>query len=325
VLRAPDVNTEVSSSGTSDVNGEASSASEQDVNQATEGEENSQEEAIGSETSEDATGEQEASDQQNDSQEKGEGQEQEAKHEEAIPYERFQEVNNKVTEYEKQIEQSKPLVQQATAIQDFLRTNNISTQEFQSALQYLQALRNDPVAAFKMLKPTYEQLAQFSGEVLPGDLQSKVAAGTMELADAQEIAKARAQQNYQQVRSQWQQQGGQQTADGAVQQSIVLWEQTKRTIEPDLKPGTDLYNLVDKNIRALPKFQTPEQAMAGCEQALKDAKAFFAKYAPRTAPTNKKALTSRHSATGNNLVFKTAEEVARFIGAGGKPEQVRYA
>jgi hypothetical protein len=83
--------------------------------------------------------------------------------------------------------------------------------------------------------------------------------------------------------------------------------------------------LVDNNLKAMPVFQTAEQAMAGCEQAYKDAKAFFAKYALRQAAQRKVPLQSRHSASGNNHVVKTTEEVARFIGSGGKPHQLRYS
>jgi hypothetical protein len=320
-----DVKTAESSSDSADVKGQESSTAEQDVKQeATGSEETSTTEADGGESSEEATGEQEVGDQQDGQQEQSEGQ-QEANHEEAIPYERFREVNNKVTEYEKQIEQSKPLAQQATALNDFMRQNNISQQEFQSALQYLQALRSDPVAAFKMLEPTYKHLAQFAGEVIPDDLQAQVAAGTLPLDAARELTKARAQQQYSRVQQNWQQQGGQQAAQGIVQQSIGLWQNTKMQADPDLKPGSDLYKLVDNNIKALPVFQTAEQAMAGCEQAYKDAKAFFSKYAPRQAAQRKVPLQSRHSASGNNHVVKTAEEVARFIGSGGKPHQLRYS
>jgi hypothetical protein len=238
---------------------------------------------------------------------------------------RFQELITEKNLAKQEVEKAKPLVEQATAINDFLRTNNITTQEFSSALQYLQALRNDPVKAFQMLKPTYEQLAQFSGEVLPPDLQAKVAAATMSLEDAQELAKARAQTNYSKVREQWQQNGTQQGTQSVVTQAIGLWQNTKMQLDPDLKEGTDLYKLVNDKIAAMPKFQTPEQAMAGCEKAYTDVKEFFKKYAPRKVTSQQRApLSSRHSASGNKRVFKTAEEIARFIGGGGKPEQIQY-
>lgn len=338
VLRAPDANTEVSSSSTSDANGQDSSTEQPDANEQSKSDSSNLEQAPdsdGEETSTEATGEEEqVGDQQDSQQEQQQDESQTAnvitdKPEDAqLPFHkhpRFQEVIAAKNLAMQEVEKSKPLVQQATALQDFMRTNNISTNEFQSALQYLQALRTDPVAAFKMLQPTYEQLAQFAGEVLPQDLQAKVAAATLSLEDAKEIAKARAQSNYQQVRSQWQSQAGQQSAQSIISQSIGLWENTKKGSDPDLKPGTDLYKLVDEKIRALPRFNTPEDAMQGCEKAYTDAKAFFAKYAPRQTPQRRNPLQSRNSATGNTRAFKTAEEIARFIGAGGKPDQVRYA
>ena len=110
-----------------------------------------------------------------------------------------------------------------------------------------------------------------------------------------------------------------------VQQSIGLWSNMKMQADPDLKPGSDLYKLVDEKLRAMPPFTTPEQAMQGCEKAYTDAKEFFKKYAPRkVTPQARAPLSSRHSASGNKRVFKTADEIARFIGAGGKPEQIQY-
>jgi hypothetical protein len=334
VLRAPDAQ-DGGSPSPSDVTGADSSQQEQAEQEQTQAEGDTEAEADGAETATETDGEEQVGDQQDSQQEQQQEETQAAENvtldkpeDKDLPFHkhaRFQEVIRQKAEAVQEVEKIKPLAQQATALNDFMRQNNISQQEFQSALQYLQALRSDPVAAFKMLEPTYKHLAQFAGEVIPDDLQAQVAAGTLPLDAARELTRARAQQQYQTVRQQWQQQGGQQATQSIVQQSIGLWQTTKMQADPDLKPGSDLYKLVDNNLKAMPVFQTAEQAMAGCEQAYKDAKAFFAKYALRQAAQRKVPLQSRHSASGNNHVVKTAEEVARFIGSGGKPHQLRYS
>jgi hypothetical protein len=332
VLRAPDVNTEVASSEASDVKGEESSTQEKDVKEQSEEEivkSLSQEKAddktkdVDAEASADTGEEEQADDQQNSQQE--EEQEQETKTEEAVPYTRFTEVNAKKVELEQQYESVKPLVEQARTLNEVLSTNQIPPQEFQAALQYMIALRKDPAAAYAMLKPTYEQLAQMVGDILPEDLQAKVAAATLSVEDAQEIARGRGQQHYSQVQKQWQQHGQQQNIGNVINQATQLWVSSKQQNDPDLKPGSDLWNQVDLNLKSLTPPQDAMQAQQNCETAYKNAKALFAKFQPRQAAPAKRSPSSKGIVGNNgNAVLKTPMDALNAVKAGLRPNQVRY-
>lgn len=330
LLLTPDGNTGGDSSSSSDGNGAESSTAEQDGNNATEGEEQeaSQSEGNTEESSEQGTGEQEAGDQENNQQE-GEVEQEAADKKEKenfIPRERFDEVNTKYVTTEAKVKQLEPLAQQATVLNDYMRDNNISTQEFQSALVYLRNLKNDPAAAFAMLKPTYEQLAQLNGEVLPADLQAEVAAGTLPLERAKQIAKGQAQEGYQKARSQWQQQGQQQGSQAVVAQSTQLWVQTKQSIDPDLKEGTPLWEQTDLVLRSLPPANNAQEAMANCEKAYDKAKTMLGSF--RKAPVvaqGKRPPSSQQRSTSGNAVLKTDADVINAMKAGLRPNQVRYS
>ncbi len=322
LLRAADVNTGGESSTSLDVNGAESSTAESVETQA---EESTEAEAAESTvTEESATEEQaeETAEQQTETKVETQG---EKKTEEAIPYERFSEVNNKKAELERELESAKPLVEQSRALNDFMAQNQISPQEFQSALKYLQALRSDPKAAYAMLKPTYEQLASLAGERLPQDLQAEVVAGTLAQERALEIAQARAQQTYQQWQQQQRQTGQFQSVQQAVTGTIQSWATTKQSVDPDFKPGTPLWEQVDLRLKSMPAFQSPQEAMSGSEKAYTEAKAFLGKLVPRTVAAVKPALKSRNGSSNNSMVMKTAEDVAKAISAGVRPSQMRYS
>ena len=335
-MLSPDGNTEGSSSTPSDGNGQDSSTAEQDGNSATEGEaETKPEGEDGGESSESTAGEQEADGQQNGQQEESgetkEGEEAQTEREKFIPRERFDEVNTKVTTYERELADTKPLVEQSNALNTFMRDNHISTQEFQNALQYLAALRTNPAEAFKMLQPTYDQLALLNGDRLPADLQAKVAATTLSEEDAREIAKARAQQTYTQWQQQRNQQAGQQSQAELVQQTMGQWTSTKQTQDPDLKQGSPLWEQTQLRINAMPVFKSPQEAWAGAEKAYGEAKKFLSGLQPRSVSSSKRPPQSQATNTGTGYQVDTsksvdeqAKQVARLIGKGARPSQIRY-
>jgi hypothetical protein len=328
-LLSPDANIEAGSSSASDDNGAASSATEQVEEQVKEStEENSEE----TETTEEATTEEQAevtAEEQTETEVKPVVEKTIDKPEDdKLPFNthpRFKELVTEKNQFKTELEQSKPLVEQARITNEFLRDNQIQPQEYQSALQYLMLLRKDPTAAYAMLKPTFEQLALLAGERLPSDLQAEVAAGTIAPERATELAKMRAGQNYQQWKNGQQQQTSQMQSSEVVSGTIQSWASTKQSVDPDFKPGTPLWELTDKNIRASAQFRSAQDAQAGSEKAYAEAKAFLQKFQPRAVATVKKPLQSRNVGSNNATVMKTPEDVMRAIQAGVKPSQMKYS
>jgi hypothetical protein len=337
LLRSPDANTETDSSTASDESAESSTEQQSEQEQSTESEESGGEQTDAKETDTEGTGEEEQTDDQQNGQE---GQEEE-QHEDVVEnpvtdkegddklpfhkHKRFQEVISEKNDLKQRVDSAKPLVDQATALNSFMRDNNIPLQDLQTHLQFMQTVRKNPSEAFKIIKPIYEQLAMLSGELISPELQAEVAAGTLSQERAQQIARSEATQRF----SQWQQQQGQygqaQQVQQIVSESINLWTRTKQTAEPDLKVGTPLWEQVNLRLAAMPQFRSADEAMQGCEKAFTEAKAFLGRFAPRTNGTNKRPPLSRQTANGNNnLVLKTDKDVINAIRAGIKPNQVRY-
>lgn len=339
-LLSPDANTDSTSSTESADNQAATATAEQseqqtdestgDTEESTEGEESTEEtqETTDTEATETETQEEQTTSQQQTTTELD-------KPEDAkLPFHqhpRFNEVIQEKNRYKQEVEQVKPLVEQSNALNTFMRDNHISTQEFQNALQYLAALRTNPAEAFKMLQPTYDQLAMLNGDRLPADLQAKVAATTLSEEDAREIAKARAQQTYTQWQQQRNQQAGQQSQAELVQQTMGQWTSTKQTQDPDLKQGSPLWEQTQLRINAMPVFKSPQEAWAGAEKAYGEAKKFLSGLQPRSVSSSKRPPQSQATNNGNGYQVDTsksvdeqAKQVARLIGKGARPSQIRY-
>jgi hypothetical protein len=105
---------------------------------------------------------------------------------------RWQKMVKERDELRQQYEAAQPLVEQQQSIIDYCSQHDISAEQFQSALKLQALINTNPEAAVKELKPLMEQLGQFDGSSLPADLEEKVASGRLELEDAQELAKLRA-------------------------------------------------------------------------------------------------------------------------------------
>lgn len=160
-----------------------------------------------------------------------------------VPYERFEEVNNRYKVTVEEYERVKPLAEAHAQIQQYCEQYGITPDQFRTLLEVQRALNTNPEEGLKKLLPIVEQLQGFTGDKLPPDLQSKVDTGKMELSDAREFAKLRAQntfggqrfQQYQQIQAQRQQQEFQRAQVSA----INSWVQGKAKVDPDFKPRAD--------------------------------------------------------------------------------------
>ena len=240
---------------------------------------------------------------------------------------RFQELVAQKNEARQQLEAVKPLADQARALQDYMTNNGIPPQELQAFLEYATLKRTNPQLAFERLQGDYNALALMNGATLPPDLQAEVAAATMSPERAKEIARLRGQTQYQS----WQQHNGQmnqqQQQVQMIQAASSQWTQNKQIADPDLKPGSNLWQLVQDKINAQPPFRSPQEAYAGSEKAYTDAKAFLAKLQPRQVVPSRRVNQHRNSSANEEVVVKTAEDITKlFIANGGRrPSRIKYA
>lgn len=175
----------------------------------------------------------------------GEEEEEEPQAEEKapVPYERFEEINNKYKVSVEEYEKVKPMVEAHQQIIDYCTQNQITQEQFSNLLEIQRLLNTDPQKALEKILPIVEAVQGFTGDKLPSDLQTKVDTGKMDLADAREMAKLRAQsqlgtsrfQQYQQI----QQQRAQTEFQRAQVSAVNSWVESKQKTDPDFKPRAD--------------------------------------------------------------------------------------
>lgn len=261
----------------------------------------------------------------------------EPKTEEAVPYERFKEVNGKVSDLESKVKTYEPQVARIKAIDDYVQQHSIRPEQLQSAFEYLKHINSDPAKAYEMLKPTFEKLAEYVGDRLPTDLQDRVAAGTLDAELAKEIARGRADKQYQTMRQQAAQ--GQSVQQQAQQKAdaVSTWASTKMTQDPDFKPSTTgqdgKWEYVHKELIAqggVHSFESPQKAIAATEAAYDKANKFFSQF-NKTATVTKKPIKSTSSRNNASAVVRPAgkggeEDIVRAImsGNGKRPPNLRF-
>lgn len=241
---------------------------------------------------------------------------------------RFQELIKEKNSYKTEIDSLKPMAQRAQALDQYCQQNGVNEQQIARALQYYALLNSDPMKAFDMIRADYQQLATFAGELLPADLQAKVAAGTLEPEMAKELAQNRARQQHTQWRGTQQGVNQQQQNMAAVDATINIWAQQKQSIDPDLKPGSPVWKYLDAQIRNARTTQanlTPQQVPQLVESLYKEAKEMFNSLAPKPKAT-KPSLNGNRNNNGNaSAVIKTPEDVAKAVLRGMKPAQFKYS
>jgi hypothetical protein len=340
VLYAPDANTGGGSSNPSDANETESSTVTTDANETTETEETTSTEEVDSPDS--STEEQET--ETPDTEETTDETEEPAAKEPTVSLDkpedaklefhkepRFQELVKEKNTYRQELDAVKPLAERAKVLDNYLTANSIQPQEFQSALEYLRLLKTDPAKAYEMLKPTYEQLSEYTGEKLPQDLEARVAAGTIEPELARELATMRSKEKFNSVRQQQQGASIAQQEQHAIQGSIDSWAQAKMAADPDLRPKAagavdGKWELVDMKLRSMRQAtppRNPQEAVALVEKAYAEVNQFFGSVKPQR--TVRKPLQSQQSSQNASAVVKTGADVVRAIMSGKRPHQLKYS
>lgn len=121
-------------------------------------------------------------------------------------------------------------------VETFLRTNGIEAGEGQEALEIAGLLKNNPVEAWRRLKPTVQALLQVVGEILPNDLTQRVQAGELSHEAALELSRARAEAESQRRTMQFSQARQQQDQERELANALTgaagAWEADRRVKDP---------------------------------------------------------------------------------------------
>lgn len=221
----------------------------------------------------------------------------EKKTEEAVPYDRFKEVNERAKQYE-------PLAVAQSQLQDYCIQNNITPTEFQEALSILALKKQNPAEAAKRLLSMAETIEVSNGSKLPADLQQEVADGTLSEARAKELARLRIEKNAVVQTSQQTIEQQQQRYVAEMSNGLINWAATKAKTDTSFKPKANDKAADGKFEDFVARFhyrssqkmpQSMQDVINLAEQAYEDVNAMARRYMPKAA--KKKVLTNSSVAT----------------------------
>lgn len=256
-----------------------------------------------------------------DEEEEGEDEGTEKKHEEAVPYARFQETVQAKQTLETKVKEYEPLVAAHKSIVEFCQTNQITEKQFQDGMEMLRLINSDPIEARKHLEPIWNQLNGLAGETLPEDLAKEVEEGVISEARAKEIARLRGQSKIQgaksQLTTQQQQAMAQQTFQRELNQTVTSWVNSKQAIDPGFKPKASAdqpdgkFEYVADRVYKLMSINVPKttaDAIKLVEQAYTEVSRSLDALKPKT-PLSNKNISSTKSSTNSTKVPKTMKDV----------------
>lgn len=216
---------------------------------------------------------------------------------------RFQELTKKVKEYE-------PLAKKQQEFESWKQTYGVNDAEFEETKNFLVALKTgDFNRAHLMMKPVMESLDKVVGQVLPEDLQKAVDDGKVELAYAQELAKARstAGQSQQQLQRQQQQQ-----MQVSRQTAINSWVENTKEKDPDFADKADMINESFVLKWAAKQDASPAELAAMCQKAYEEVNQRIKKFIP--VPKERKLPqqngSTNHIETEAKTPFDRAMQIA---------------
>ncbi len=204
--------------------------------------------------------------------------------------------------------------QAVAPILNFLRENDIPQQDLDVILNLTAQLRHGNFAGFlEGVRPYVELARQYTGQILPPDLQKQVKEGYVSPEIARELAQRRANaqvmQSRQQADTQRTQQEVTQLRANAIRQSVTQWEEQTRAQDPDYGLKADL---VRRTAQALMQEhgvpQTPQQALSYVVKAYQEVNEQAKRFRP--APKATAAVpSSTSSARGNSAPASEANSM----------------
>lgn len=124
-------------------------------------------------------------------------------------------------------------------IQNFLRETGVQDAEAAGALEIVAIAKVNPTLAWERIKPFVQDLLTRAGEVLPEDLQQRVAQGEMSREAAMELSRARANLDSTRGAQEMQRQRAEEVAReqhaAALRDTAQTWETSRRVSDPDFE------------------------------------------------------------------------------------------
>ena len=226
-----------------------------------------------------------------------------------VPYERFKDVIAKKNDAVKQLETSKPLIERATQIQQFMQKSQLIDTDLNTALEVVALIKSNPQEGVKKLEELKQQLLLQTGDRLPDDLQNELNEGLITEQAAKREAKLRAQLE----------QGKQQETIQAEQKTVQLrnsltsevnnWTQQTQAKDPDFKPKAAPADPDGKYEFVFSRFlqlwqtvpvKTIAEAVGLADRAYNEVNGFVTRVQPKPRQMKRPVSIQRSSRTNSN-------------------------
>lgn len=194
-------------------------------------------------------------------------------------------------ERDKTITELQPKAQQFDKLVEWVREADLSSEEVNQTFDIARNLKHGNFrAAFDAIAPIYRNLQAALGEVLPDDLQQRVARGEIDEATARRLATAEtekviAERRLQRTTEVSRQQREQQATESyvnSVKTAVTEWESSKSKADPDWKLKQGLVTqAIELAIHRQGYPKTTADAVKIADAALAEVNKTFAQMAPR--------------------------------------------
>jgi hypothetical protein len=185
---------------------------------------------------------------------------------------------------DRKIAELEPLAEGFTRISNFVKENNLSTDEVNKLFEVGADLKHNPLKALEVLEPIMQQLYRLSGRVLPDDLQVEVNHGRITEQHARELAAARtnahiARSQTQRVQQRHEESAAEQARNAqtkAIVDATAAWDRSKERSDPDWKlKQPRVTKEIELAVRRNGFPKTPEEAVQIANKALEEVDAEF--------------------------------------------------
>lgn len=249
-----------------------------------------------------------------------------------VPYDRFHKVIKQRNDVRQQAEtvtrerdQFRQGHEQYTAIQQFMASNELRTEDVVEALQIAAAFNRDPKRAAEMLAPKLQSLQRVTGEILPDDLQQRVELGELSETDARELTRTRNEaerlRREAEKRDQREQQQSQTAQEHQLRQTMANAANAKQAQLAKADPEFDRkVPLVRKELQLLMQQYAPrsaEDAAKLVQVAYDNVSAELARILPRS--TIRKGPSSTQGVTSSPIAAEPETMADAIRAAMGQP------
>lgn len=224
---------------------------------------------------------------------------------------RFRELIAERNDLKTKLESAGEAEEAIVRVENVLKDQNLSVDEFNRTLVLAGLIKNDPAKALEAIEPLYSKLREVTGNVLPEDIQQQVDQGYMTSDAGLQLAQARAQAKAAEFREQTQSQRSTQEREQTQQQQLVDgvsraatdWENEWKASDPDYSvKAPRVLERVELRVLKGEFPADPEKAREMCETIKKEVEAELRTLLP------KKGTVKTNPTTGAKGTGSTAQE-----------------